>query len=108
LINEAHGYRNEIIPRAKGEAAQVVNEAQAYAEARVRRAEGEADRFLNTLKEYQQAKDIIRKRIYLETMESVMANIEKVIIDKGVAGQTLPILSIGREGLGAAVGRGRP
>ncbi|MBN4054509.1 FtsH protease activity modulator HflK [Nitrospira defluvii] len=106
LINEAHGYRNDIIPKAKGEAAQVINEAQAYAEARVRRAEGDADRFLKTLKEYQQAKNIIRKRIYIETMETVMGNIEKVIIDKGVAGKTLPFLPIGREGLSAAAGRG--
>ncbi|MFQ5598274.1 MAG: FtsH protease activity modulator HflK [Nitrospiria bacterium] len=106
LINEAHGYRNDIIPKAKGEAAQVVNEAKAYAEARMRRAEGEADRFLKTLKEYQQSKEIIRKRIYIETMESVMGDMEKIIIDTSVAGRALPFLPLGSEGLGATLGKG--
>jgi len=100
LINESHGYRNDIIPRAKGEAAQVINEAQAYSEARVRRAEGEADRFLQTLKEYRQAKGIIRKRIYIETMEEVLSNVEKIIIDDSLGGRVLPLLPLGKEGLG--------
>jgi membrane protease subunit HflK len=100
LINESHGYRNDIIPKAKGQAAQVINEAQAYSEARVRRAEGEADRFLQTLKEYRQSKAIIQKRIYIETMEEVLSDIEKIIIDDSLGGKMLPLLSIGREGLG--------
>lgn len=100
LINESHGYRNDIIPKAKGEAAQVINEARAYSEARVRRAEGEADRFLQTLKEYRQAKTIIKKRIYIETMEEVLSDIEKVIIDDDLGGRMLPFLPLGKEGLG--------
>lgn len=100
LINESHGYRNDIIPKAKGEAAQMVNEAQAYAESRVRRAEGEADRFLKTLKEYKQSEDIIRKRIFIETMEEVMAKVDKVIIDDAVAGKVLPYLPLDRGVLG--------
>ncbi len=98
LINESHGYRNDIIPKAKGEAAQVVNEAQAYAEARVQRAEGEADRFIKTLKEYSLSEEIIRKRIYIETMEEIMGGINKVIIDETVAGKALPLLSLGQGG----------
>ncbi|MFQ5542981.1 MAG: FtsH protease activity modulator HflK [Nitrospiria bacterium] len=100
LINEAHGYRNKILPKAKGEAAQMINEAQGYSEARVRRAEGEVDRFLKTLKEYEASKEIIRKRIYIETMEGVLGDIDKVIIDKGIGGQILPYLPLGQEGFG--------
>ncbi len=96
LINQSQGYRNDIIPRAKGEAAQVVNQAKGNAQARVARAEGEATRFLKTLKEYEQAKEIISKRIYLETMESVMAGVEKVIIDGKAAERLLPFLPLDR------------
>ncbi|MFQ5950045.1 MAG: HflK protein, partial [Nitrospiria bacterium] len=107
MINESHGYRNDLIPKAKGEAAQMVNEAKAYAEARVQRAEGEADRFLETLKEYRQAKKIIRKRIYIETMEEVLGDIEKIIIDDKLGGRVLPFLPLGKEGLGGMTGRER-
>lgn len=96
LINQAQGYRNDIIPRAKGEAAQVVNQAKGNAQARVARAEGEATRFVKTLKEYEQAKEIISKRIYIETMESVMAGVEKVIIDGKAAERLLPYLPLDR------------
>ena len=99
LINEAHGYRNDLIPKAKGEAAEMINRAKAYSEARVRRAEGEAERFLKTLKEYRLAKEVIRERIYIETMEAVMGDIKKVIVDKGVGGQVLPILPLDRGAL---------
>lgn len=106
LINESHGYRNDIIPKAKGEAAQMVNEAQAYSEARVRRAEGEADRFLKTLKEYKESEEIIRKRIFIETMEEVMAKVDKVLIDESVAGRVLPYLPLDRGVLGKAAKQG--
>jgi len=96
LINQAQGYRNDIIPKAKGEAAQVVNQAKGNAQARVARAEGEAARFVKTLKEYEQAKEIISKRIYIETMESVMAGVEKVIIDGKAAERLLPFLPLDR------------
>jgi membrane protease subunit HflK len=96
LINQAQGYRNDIIPKAKGEAAQVVNQAKGNAQARVARAEGEATRFVKTLKEYEQAKEIISKRIYIETMESVMAGVEKVIIDGKAAERLLPYLPLDR------------
>ncbi len=95
LINESHGYRNDIMPKAKGQAAQILNEAQAYAEARVQRAEGEANRFLATLKEYKQSETIIRKRIYIETMAEIMPEIEKIIIDQKISGKVLPFLSLG-------------
>ncbi len=94
LINQAQGYRNDIIPKAKGEAAQVINQAKGYAQARVARAEGEANRFVKTLKEYEQAKDIISKRIYIETMEEVLGGVEKIIIDGKVSERLLPYLPL--------------
>ncbi len=96
LINQSQSYRNDIIPKAKGEAAQIINQAKGFAQARVNRAQGEAKRFLLTLKEYEQAKGVISKRIYLETMESIMPNMEKIIIDGKVAERTLPYLPLDR------------
>jgi membrane protease subunit HflK len=96
LINQAQGYRNDILPKAKGEAAQIVNQAKAYAQARLNRAQGEANRFLAMLKEYNQAKDIISKRLYIETMEEILPNIEKVIIDGKGGERVLPYLPLDR------------
>ena len=96
LINQAHGYRNDLIPRAKGEAAQDVNKAKAYAQSRIRRAEGEANHFLKTLKEYNQAKDVISKRVYIETMEHVLSNTDTVIFDSKAGGNILPYLPLDR------------
>ncbi len=96
LINQSESYRNDIIPRAKGEAAQIINKAKGYAQARVSRAEGEAKRFTQTLKEYSQAKGVISKRIYIETMEKILPNIEKIIIDGKVSDRTLPYLPLDR------------
>ena len=105
LINEAQSYQNEIIPKAKGEAAQMVNQAKGYAQARVNRAEGEANRFLKTLREYNQAKEVISKRIYIETMEEIMPNVEKIIIDKHIAERMLPYLPLDRLGRTGKAGK---
>jgi len=96
LINQSQSYRNDILPRAQGEAAQVVNQAKGNAQARVDRAHGEANRFSVTLKEYNQAKDIISKRIYIETMEEILPNVEKIIIDGKAADRILPYLPLER------------
>lgn len=96
LINQAQGYRNDIIPRAKGEAAELVNRARGFAQARLNRAQGETNRFLATLKEYNQAKDVISKRIYIETMEEILPNMEKVIIDGKGGERVLPYLPLDR------------
>ena len=97
LINQSHGYRNDLIPRAKGEAAQSINQAKGSAQSRIARAEGEAKYFLQTLKEYKLAKDVISKRVYIETMEEVMANTEKIILDSKAAGNVLPFLPLDRQ-----------
>jgi membrane protease subunit HflK len=94
LINQSQSYRNDIIPKAQGEAAQVVNQAQGYAESRIKRAQGEADRFTQTLAEYRKSKEVIRKRIYIETMEEILSGVEKFIIDGKGKEQVLPILPL--------------
>ncbi len=96
LINQAQGYRNDIIPRAKGEAAELVNRARGFAQARLNRAQGETNRFLATLKEYNQAKDVISKRIYIETMEEILPSVEKIIIDGKGGERLLPYLPLDR------------
>jgi membrane protease subunit HflK len=96
VINQAHGYRNDLIPRAKGEAAQGINQAKGHAQSRIARAEGEANYFLQTLKEYKLAKDVISKRVYIETMEEVMAHTEKIILDSKAGNNVLPFLPLDR------------
>ncbi len=101
LINQAHGYRNDIIPKAKGQAAQDVNQAKGYAQARISRAEGEADHFLQTLAEYKKAKDIISKRVYIETMEAVLSKVDKIILDSNAVLPYLPLDRLNKR-IGAA------
>ena len=96
LINQAHGYRNDIIPKAKGQAAQDINEAKGFAKSRTARAEGEANHFLQTLEEYKKGKNVIAKRVYIETMEDVLSNVNKIILDSKAAGNVLPYLPLDR------------
>ena len=96
LINQAHGYRNDIIPKAKGQAAQDINEAKGYAQARIARAQGEANHFLQTLEEYKKGKNVITKRVYIETMEQVLSSVDKIILDSKAAGNVLPYLPLER------------
>jgi modulator of FtsH protease HflK len=95
LRNEAEAYRNDIIPRARGEAEQLVQEAEAYKQEVVARASGDAERFINVYKSYTIAKDVTVRRIYLETMEEVIGNANKVIIDNSASGSgVLPYLPL--------------
>ncbi|MEK7717088.1 MAG: FtsH protease activity modulator HflK, partial [Pseudomonadota bacterium] len=84
--NEAQAYSNDILPRAKGEAQRMIQEATAYKERLIREAEGEANRFISVYTAYAQDKDLTRKRIYLERMQQVLKDSEKIIIDKGNTG----------------------
>jgi len=96
IINEAEAYRNEILPRARGQAAEMVNQAQAYRATRIRAAEGEAGRFAAVLAEYQKAKDVTKKRLYYETLEEILSSveIEKIILPPGATDRTLPLLPL--------------
>ncbi|MEX2517580.1 MAG: FtsH protease activity modulator HflK [Gammaproteobacteria bacterium] len=80
-VNEAEAYRNEIIPRARGQAARMMEESNGYKERVIARAKGEANRFSLLLGEYQMAPEVTRQRIYLDMMEQVLSNNSKVLLD---------------------------
>jgi len=94
LINEAEGYRNDVVPRARGRAAQIVNEAEAYQQSRIKNAEGEARRFTQILKEYRKAPEVTRRRLYLEAMEEILPSMEKIVIGGKVSENLLPYLPL--------------
>lgn len=81
LKNQAQAYANGIIPEARGRSQRMIEEAEAYKAEVIARAEGETDRFENLLAEYKRAPEVTRQRLYLETMESVMRNSSKVMVD---------------------------
>ncbi len=92
--NEAQAYQNDVIPRARGEAAKILQQAEAYKKQVVAAAEGEASRFLAIYNEYAKAKEVTQKRMYLETMEKVLANVDKIIIEKNVGAGVVPYLPL--------------
>ncbi len=86
LINEADAFKNRVVPEANGQAAQLRAEAEAYKEQVVARAEGAAQRFIAVYDVYSGAREVTKQRIYLETMEDVFRDMNKVIIDTGQSG----------------------
>ena len=94
FINEAIAYRNDIIPKARGEAAKIVQESEAYKKEVVARSEGDANRFNSILKSYKKNEDVTKNRIYLETLEEVLQNANKVIIDTKQGSGVLPYLPL--------------
>ncbi len=99
MINQAEGYRNDVIPKARGEGQAQIANAQGYMEARIKRAEGDATKFAAILKEYRKAKGVTETRLYLETMEQILPQIQKYIVpDKG-GGNLINLLNLNsREG----------
>lgn len=95
--NEAIGYANDILPKARGQAAQMIQEAEAYKESRVLDAKGQADRFTKQLTEYNKAKDITRQRMYLETMEQVLGKANVVVMGSKSNQNVLPYLPLGQQ-----------
>ncbi len=90
--NEAEAYHNDIVPRARGEAEQIEQSANAYKQEVIARAQGDAQRFLSVLNAYRQSKDVTAERLYIETMEQVLKNANKVLIDKSAG--VLPYLPL--------------
>jgi len=86
FIREAESYRNKLLGEARGEAAKIVEDAKAYKARVVNEAEGEAQRFISVYDEYAKAKDVTRKRLFLETLEEVYSKTNKVIIEQGQQG----------------------
>lgn len=84
-INQAQSYANDIVPRARGTAAQMKEQSEAFSQEVVANAEGEAGRFLAVYNQYSKSKQVTKKRIYLETMEKIYRDMDKVIIDKNAA-----------------------
>jgi membrane protease subunit HflK len=86
LEKQADAYANQALAQARGESAQLLEEAEGYKAKVVNEASGEASRFLSIYEEYINAKDVTRKRLYLDTMERMLGKVNKVILDKGVGG----------------------
>ncbi|MBX6425403.1 MAG: FtsH protease activity modulator HflK [Variibacter sp.] len=99
--NEAQTYANRVVPEARGRVAQIIQAAEAYREQTVAEAIGQTARFLKVLEEYKKAPEVTRQRIYLETMERVLAGTDKVILDSGVGTQGvvpyLPLSELSRQ-----------
>jgi len=94
MINQAEGYRNDVIPKARGEAEAMIRDAEGFKESRIKRAEGDATKFTTILKEYKKAKSITEKRLYLETMEKVLPGIDKIIVPDKESGNMLNLLNL--------------
>ncbi|MBD5552776.1 MAG: FtsH protease activity modulator HflK [Desulfovibrio sp.] len=95
IINQAEAYRNELLPKARGQAAALKNQAEAYAATRIRHAEGEAARFDAIREEYDKAPKVTRQRLYYEAMEDILQNSDdKVLLDANTAGRALPYLPL--------------
>lgn len=92
--NKALAYKNDIIPRARGQAEQIIQDAEAYRQQMVAKATGEAARFNSIYTEYKSAPDVTAKRMYIETMEDVLKNMQKVIIDGKAGTGAIPFLPL--------------
>ena len=93
LRNEAQAYRNDIIPKARGEAQKMIQGAEAYRERIINEAEGQAQRFTQVLSAYEESPEVTKKRMYLETMQNVYSRTDKVIMDAGTS-NAIPYLPL--------------
>jgi membrane protease subunit HflK len=92
--NEAESYANDILPRARGDAERIIQEAEAYKQEVVARSQGDAQRFLSVYEQYRLAKDVTMRRIYLETMEQILARTNKMILDQKGGSGPVPYLPL--------------
>jgi membrane protease subunit HflK len=94
MRNEAEAYANKIIPEARGKAAKIIQDAEAYRQQVIAQAEGEAKRFLSVFAQYRNAPEVTRRRIYLETMSTILAPMNKVILDESAGRGVVPYLPL--------------
>jgi len=80
-INQAQGYENDLIPKARGEAVKITKEAEGYKIERIKKAEGETEKFNKILTEYKKGQYVTQTRLYLETMEEIFPNVNKIIVN---------------------------
>ena len=81
-MNEAQGYANDVIPKARGEAEQMRESAQGYRQRKINEAQGDDARFIQVADEYARASDVNGHRLYVETLEQVLPRIRKMFVDK--------------------------
>ena len=91
--NEAESYRNDIVPRARGDAAKVTAEADGARQASIVEATGQAQRFLSVYNAYTLAKDVTLQRLYIETMQDILRRAPTTVVDDGLKG-IVPYLPI--------------
>ncbi len=92
--NRAGAYREDVIPKARGAATQVIQQAEAYQQSVIARANGDASRFDAVLEAYQSGKDVTKERMYIETMEQVLQNAQKIIMDEQAGKGVVPYLPL--------------
>lgn len=92
-INDANKYKNDILPRARGDAQRILNEAEAYKQTRILQAQGDVARFVAVWERYQLGKDVTEARLYLETMEEIFPKLSKVVLTQGTGG-VLSVLNL--------------
>jgi membrane protease subunit HflK len=92
--NEADTYQNDIVPRARGDAARLVAEAEGARQVSITESTGQAQRFLSVLRAYQVAKDVTMQRLYLETMQNILSTTPSIIVDDRLQG-LVPFLQLG-------------
>jgi modulator of FtsH protease HflK len=98
LINEARGYQEDVIPKARGQVEQTLRAAEAYKAQREIRAQGEAAKFLSILEEYQKAQEVTEQRLYVETLQRVLPKAQKIVISPQLEGHLLPFLPLREQG----------
>ena len=97
IINQALEAYNKVIPQAEGQAKQAIRQAEGYALNRINRAQGDAEKFLSVWREYNKAKDVTRRRLYLETMQEVLPGIENIyVVDEEQKG-LIPLLQLAKK-----------
>ena len=96
LINEALKEYNQVVPKASGLAKKMISEAEGYALQRVNEAKGDADRFNAIRAQYNKAKEVTKKRLYLETMSKILPSAKEVYIIDDKSNQPIPILQLGQ------------
>ncbi len=94
MKNQALKYKNDIIPRARGNAIKLLKEAEAYKEQIVSQAKGDAQKFKDVYQAYAQAKDVTRERLYLETIEKILRDNKKFVLNGENNGNVLPYLPL--------------
>ena len=107
LRNEAETYASRVVPEARGESTKITQGAEAYRERSIAEANGQASRFGQVYEEYRKAPDVIRERIFLETMERVLSGTDKIILDGGNGQGVVPYLPLNELGRRPASGGGQ-